>query len=143
MERTVSDSEAPRRFNTAVISAFAIAAVLLAALGVYSVLAFAAALRVQEMAIRMALGPQRSGILSLVFVSAAKLAIAGCAIGLAGAVGASRLLGSFLFGVTPFDPMVLTLAAGLMFLLAWLASLPPARRAASIDLMSALRAARR
>jgi len=140
MERTVSHSEAPRRFNTAVISAFAIAAVLLAALGVYSVLAFSAALRVQEMAIRMALGSQRSGILSLVFVSAAKLAIAGCAIGLAGAVGASRLLGSFLFGVTPFDPMVLTLAAGFILLLAWLASLLPARRAASIDLISALRA---
>ncbi|HTG58141.1 MAG TPA: ABC transporter permease, partial [Terriglobia bacterium] len=67
MERTVSDSEAPRRFNTAVISAFAIAAVLLAALGMYSVIAFSAALRAQEMAIRMALGSQRAGILGLVF----------------------------------------------------------------------------
>jgi len=74
MERTVSDSEAPRRFNTAVISAFAFAAVLLAALGVYSVIAFSAAQREQEMAIRMALGSQRSGILSLIFVSATKLA---------------------------------------------------------------------
>src|SRR4029077_11771217 len=82
MERTVSDSEAPRRFNTAVISAFAFAAVLLAALGVYSVIAFSAAQREQEMAIRMALGSQRSGILSLIFVSATKLAAIGCAIGL-------------------------------------------------------------
>ena len=63
MERTVADSEAPRRFNTVLISAFAIAAVLLAALGIYSVIAFSAALRVQEMAIRIALGSQRSGIL--------------------------------------------------------------------------------
>src|SRR6266571_4056469 len=95
MERTVSDSEAPRRFNTAVISAFAIAAVLLASLGTYSVIAFSAALRTQEMAIRMALGSQRAGILRLVFASAAKLAIAGCAIGLLGVVVASRLLASF------------------------------------------------
>jgi putative ABC transport system permease protein len=140
MEQAVSDSEAPRRFNTVVISAFAIAAVLLAALGMYSVIAFSAALRVQEMAIRIALGSQRAGILGLVFASAAKLAIAGCAIGLAGAAATSRLLGSFLFGVSPFDPLVLTLAAVLVLLLAWLASLLPARRAASIDLMSALRA---
>ncbi len=140
MERTVSDSEAPRRFNTAVISAFAIAAVLLAALGIYSVVAFSTALRVQEMAIRMALGSQRAGILGLVFASAAKLAIAGCAIGLLGAAAASRVLGSFLFGVSPFDPLVLTLAAVFVLLLAGLASLLPARRAACIDLMNALRA---
>ncbi|PYV23573.1 MAG: hypothetical protein DMG27_15360, partial [Acidobacteria bacterium] len=140
MERTVSDSEAPRRFNTAVISAFAIAAVLLAALGMYSVIAFSAALRIQEMAIRMALGSQRAGILGLVFASAAKLAIAGCAIGLLGAAATSRLLGSFLFGVSPFDPLVLTLAAVFVLLLTWLASWLPARRAASIDLMSVLRA---
>ena len=76
MEHAVSDSEAPRRFNTVVISAFAIAAVLLAALGIYSVIAFSAALRTQEMAIRMALGSQRAGILRLVFASAAKVAIA-------------------------------------------------------------------
>jgi putative ABC transport system permease protein len=85
MEHAVSDSEAPRRFNTTIISAFAIAAVLLAVLGIYGVIAFSAALREQEMAIRMALGSQRSGILGLVFTSAAKLAIAGCAIGLLGA----------------------------------------------------------
>src|SRR5580704_8524280 len=118
MERTVSDSEAPRRFNTALISAFAIAAVLLAVLGVYSVIAFSAALRTQEMAIRMALGSQRSGILSLVFTSAAKLAILGCAIGMLGAAAASRLLKSLLFGVSPFDPLVLALAAIFVLMLA-------------------------
>jgi hypothetical protein len=79
--------------------------------GMYGVIAFSAALRVQEMAIRMALGSQRFGILGLVFASAAKLAIAGCALGLLGAFAASRLLGSFLFGVSPFVPLVLTLAA--------------------------------
>jgi len=140
MERAVSESEAPRRFNTAVISAFAIAAVLLAALGIYSVIAFSATLRVQEMAIRMALGSQRSGILGLVFVSALKLALAGCAVGLVGAAAASRLLDSLLFAVNPFDPMIMTLAAIAVLLLAVVASWLPAQRAASVDPMRALRA---
>jgi len=139
MEHAVSDSEAPRRFNTAVISAFAFAAVLLAALGIYSVIAFSVALRVQEMAIRMALGSQRSGILRLVFESAAKLGLAGCAIGLIGAAAASHLLRSFLFNVSPFDPLVLVLAGIFVMLLASVASLLPAIRAASIQPMSALR----
>jgi predicted permease len=140
MQQTVSDSENERRFNTVLISSFAIAAVLLAALGIYSVIAFSAALREQEMAIRMALGSQRSGILSLVFKSAAKLALAGCALGLLGAAAASRLLQTLVFDVSPFDPLVLTLAAVLVLMLAMAASLLPARRAASIDPMKSLRA---
>jgi predicted permease len=140
MEHAVSDSEAPRRFNTALISGFALAAVLLAVLGIYSVIAFSAALRTQEMAIRIALGSQRSGILGLVFWSAAKLALAGCAVGLLGAAAASRLLQSFLFGVSPFDPLVLAVAGVVVVMLALAASLLPARRAASIDPMIALRA---
>lgn len=139
LERTVSDSEAPRRFNTALIAAFAFAALLLAALGIYGVIAFSAALRTQEMAIRIALGSQRSGILRLVFTSTAKLAVAGCAVGLLGAAADSRLLRSFLFGVSPFDPLVLLLAAVFVLLLALLASWLPARRAASIDPINALR----
>jgi predicted permease len=140
MEHAVSGSEAPRRFNTALISAFAIAAVLLAALGIYSVIAFSAALRTQEMAIRIALGSQRSGILQLVFTSAAKLAIVGCAVGLLGAWAVSHLLDAFLFGVSPSDPLALTLAAVFVLILALGASFLPARRAASIDPMQALRA---
>jgi len=134
MEQAVSDSEAPRRFNTVLISSFAIAAVLLAALGIYSVIAFSAALRAQEMAIRIALGSQRSGILSLVFVSAAKLAIAGCALGLLGAAAASRLMQSLLFGVSPFDPLVLALAAVFVLLLAMAASFLPAQRQLLLNL---------
>lgn len=140
MESAVSDSEAPRRFNTWLISAFAIAAILLAALGIYSVIAFSAALRVQEMAIRMALGSQRSGILGLVFLSAVKLALAGCAVGLVVSAAASRLLESLLFSVSPFDPLVLALAAVFVVTLAIAASLLPATRVASIDPMKALRA---
>jgi putative ABC transport system permease protein len=139
MEHAISDSEAPRRFNTALISSFAAIAVLLAVLGIYSVIAFSVALRIQEMAIRMALGSQRGGIVRLVMISGAKLAGIGCAIGLIGAMIASHLLRSFLFGVSAFDPLVLTLAALSLLLLALGASLLPARRAASVDLTQALR----
>ena len=139
MENAISDSEAPRMFQTAIITAFALAAVLLAALGIYSVIAFSAALRVQEMAIRVALGSQRSGILRLVFMSAIKLALLGCAIGLVGAAGTSHLLDSFLFGVGALDPLVLMTASIFVLLLALAASLLPARRAAAVDPMKALR----
>jgi predicted permease len=140
MEHAISDTEAPRRFNTALISSFAAAAVLLSILGIYSVIAFSVALRVQEIAIRMALGSQRGGIVRLVVASGAKLALLGCAIGLLGAAAASHLLGSFLFGVSALDPLVLTLAAVSVLILALAATLLPARRASSIDPMRALRA---
>jgi ABC-type antimicrobial peptide transport system permease subunit len=140
MEHAISDSEAPRRFNTVLISSFAAAALLLAILGIYSVIAFTVAMRVHEMAIRMALGSQRSSIVGLVLISGLKLAAAGSVIGLAGAVAASRLLKSFVFGVSTLDPLVLVVAAILVLLLAMAASLLPARRAASIDPIQALRA---
>jgi len=139
MDHAISDTEAPRRFNTALISSFAAIAVLLAVLGIYSVIAFSVALRVQEMAIRMALGSQRAGIVRLVVTSGARLALIGCAIGLAGALAASRLLRSFLFGVSAFDPIVLTLATLSLLLLALAASLLPAQRAASVNLTETLR----
>lgn len=140
MEHAISDSEAPRRFNTALISSFAALAVLLSVLGIYSVIAFSVALRVQEMAIRMALGSQRSGIVRLVVTSGAKLAAVGCVIGLVGAFAASHLLRSFLFGVSAVDPLVLTLAAVSLLLLTLTASVLPARRAATVDLTQTLRA---
>jgi len=140
MDRAVSDSEAPRRFNTILISSFAVAALLLAILGIYGVIAFTVALRVQEMAIRLALGSQRSGIIGLVLASGAKLAAAGCALGLIGAVAASHLMQSMVYGVKTWDPLTLTVAAVLVMLLALAASLLPARRAASTNPVEALRA---
>jgi ABC-type antimicrobial peptide transport system permease subunit len=92
------------------------------------------------MAIRMALGSQRSGIMRLILLSGAKLAGIGCVFGLLGAMAASDLLRSFLYGVSPFDPLVLTVAAIAVLLLALTASALPARRAASIEPMQALRA---
>jgi len=140
MEHAVSDSEAPRRFNTILISSFAAAAVLLAILGIYSLIAFTVAMRAQEMAIRMALGSQRSGIVSLILLSGLRLAGAGCIIGLVGAFFASRLLKTFVFGVSTLDPLVLVMASLAVLTLALAASLLPARRAAAVNPMQALRA---
>jgi putative ABC transport system permease protein len=139
MEQAVADSEAPRRFNTALITAFAAGSVLLSVLGIYGVIAFSVALRTQEMAIRMALGSQRAGIIGPILVSGARLAAFGCGIGLLGAWAVSRLLRSFLFQVDPLDPLVLALAVATVFLLAVAASVLPAGRAASIDPVQALR----
>ena len=139
MDRVVSEGQAPRRFNTALISAFAGAAILLALLGIYSVIAFSTALRTQEMAIRLALGSQRSSILRMILVSGAKLGLAGCAIGAIVAIFAARLLRSLLFQVDALDPIVLVLAIVSILVLALAASIIPARRAASVEPMEALR----
>jgi predicted permease len=140
MDKVVAEGQASRRFNTALISSFAGAAVLLALLGIYSVIAFSAVLRTQEMAIRIALGSQRSSVMGLVLASGAKLGLAGCGLGVIAALFATRLLRSMLFEVDPLDPAILVLAALSIFLLALAASVIPARRAASIEPMQALRA---
>jgi predicted permease len=139
MDEVVAQSEGPRRFTTAVVSSFALAAVLLAGLGIYSIVAFSVASREQEMAIRIALGSQRGDILRLVLISGAKLAVVGVPIGLAGAAAASRLVRSFLFEVSSFDPVVLVLAAIGVFALALVSSTMPALRAAAVNPIEALR----
>ncbi len=140
MEQVVAEGQASRRFNTVLISGFAAAALLLALLGIYSVIAFSAALRTHELAIRLALGSQRASVMRLVLISGAKLGLAGCGIGAIGAVFATRILRSMLFEVDPLDPAVIASAAISIFVLALAASLVPARRAASIEPMQALRA---
>jgi putative ABC transport system permease protein len=139
MEQVVSLSEAPRRFNTIMISSFALGAILLALLGIYSVIAFSVASRVQEMAIRMALGSQRADIVRLILASGLKLAAIGASLGLAGAAAASGVLRPFLFHVSPFDPAVMTLTAIAILALALAASALPALRAASVNPIKALR----
>jgi predicted permease len=139
MGEVVAQSEGQRRFNTVIISAFALAAVLLAGLGIYSIMAFSVASRVQEMAIRIALGSQRSHILRLVLASGLQLAAVGCVLGLAGALAASKFLRSFLFAVSPFDPAALAIATLAVFALALTASALPARRASAVAPIRALR----
>jgi putative ABC transport system permease protein len=139
MERVVDEGQAPRRFTTALVSSFAAAALLLALLGIYGVIAYSTAQRTQEMAIRLALGSQRSGVMRLILISSAKLGLLGCGIGALAAVFATRLLGSLLFAVDPLDPVVIMLAAVAIFLLALAASAMPAYRAGSIEPIEALR----
>ena len=139
MNDVISNVEAPRRFNTGLITAFAIGALLLAITGIYAVVAFSVSLRTQEIAIRMALGAKRTGIARLVLVSGAKLGLLGCGFGVLASLAASRLVNSFLFDVSATDPLVYIAAVLTMMLMALLASALPAIRAASADPIKALR----
>jgi predicted permease len=140
MSDVLSNTEAPRRFNTGLITSFALAALLLAFTGIYAVVAFSVSLRTQEIAIRIALGAQRSNIAQLVLISGAKLAIVGCGLGVLGSFAISRLVNAFLFDVSATDPFVYSIAALIMLLLTLLASALPAARGASADPIDALRA---
>jgi cell division protein FtsX len=139
MTDAISNIEAPRRFNTDLITAFALGALLLAVTGIYAVVAFSVSLRTQEIAIRMALGAQRTGIARLVLVSGAKLALLGCGLGVLGSLAVSRLVSSFLFDVNATDPLIYMESVLIMMLMALLASALPATRAASADPIDALR----
>jgi putative ABC transport system permease protein len=140
MDDVITNVEAPRRFNTDLITAFAVSALLLAITGIYAVVAFSVSLRTQEIAVRMALGAQRAGIARLVLFSSARLALLGCGIGVVGSVAVSRLVSWFLFEVSATDPLIYFAGVLLMMVLALLASAIPASRAASADPVNALRA---
>lgn len=139
MNDVISNVEAPRRFNTDLITAFALGALLLAITGIYAVVAFSVSLRTQEIAIRMALGAQRAGIARLVLISGTKVALFGCGLGVLGSLAVSRLVSSFLFDISATDPLVYLVAVLIMMLMALLASVLPAARAASADPVDALR----
>jgi len=139
MDDVISNVEAPRRFNTDLITAFAAGALLLAITGIYAVVAFSVSLRTQEIAVRMALGAQRTGIARLVLISSARLALLGCGIGVLASLAVSRLVSSFLFEVSATDPVIYLAGVLIMMLMALLASALPAMRAASADPMNVLR----
>ena len=139
MSEALASVEAPRRFNTYLISAFAAGALLLAITGIYAVIAFSVSLRTQEIAIRMALGAPRTGITRLVVISGAKLALLGCGLGVLGSLAVSRLVSGFLFDVSATDPLIYGAGVVVMMLMALLASAFPAARAASADPIDALR----
>jgi len=139
MDDVISNVEAPRRFNTDLITAFASGALLLAITGIYAVVAFSVSLRAQEIAIRMALGAKRTGIARLVLISGARLALLGCSLGVLGSLAVSRLVSSFLFEVSATDPLIYVTGVLIMITMALLASVLPATRAASADPIDALR----
>lgn len=130
---------ADRRFLLLLVGMFAAAALLLAAVGIYGVVAFSVARRTQEIGIRMALGAERSNVLRLVVSEGARLAIFGIGIGGAASFVITRLLSSLLFGVSATDPLTFAAVAALLGFVALAASYIPARRAARVDPMVALR----
>ena len=128
-----------RRSPAYLVAAFGGAGLLLAAVGLYSLLAYAVAQRRREMGIRMALGAQKRDVLALVVGGGMKLALAGVTIGVACALGLGQVIASFLFHVRPGDPATVAGVCGLLLLVAMAAVGQPALRAASVDPMHALR----
>ncbi len=127
------------RFNALLLSIFAGVALLLTAIGIYGVMAYSVAQRRHEIGIRMALGAQRFDVLRMVVGGGMKLTVAGVAIGLAAAFALTRLLETLLFGVKPFDAVTVASVAFVLCLIALLACWLPARRAAGVNPLVALR----
>jgi putative ABC transport system permease protein len=138
--REVLDAELTSR-NTQItlVGSFAALALVLASVGLYGVLSYTVAQRTAEIGLRLALGAQASAVVRTVIRNALVLAAAGIALGVAGAFGVTRFLGSFLFGVNPMDPLTLAAVAVLLVAVTIIASWVPARRAAGVNPVSALR----
>jgi ABC-type antimicrobial peptide transport system permease subunit len=135
----VSLASARRRFQTSLLTAFAGIALVLALVGLYGLMAFSVNRRTREVGIRMALGAERRDVLLLVMRNAGVLVGAGLIAGLACAWMVTRVLQSFLFGVSEHDPMTVISVSVLMIVCGLVAALVPAKRAASIEPMQALR----
>jgi putative ABC transport system permease protein len=135
----VADASAQARFSALLLAVFAAAALLLASLGIYGVMAFAVAQRTREIGIRVALGADRVAVLRLIVGQGAGLAVAGLAIGLVCALAATRVLHSLLFGVTPSDPLSFGAVVAILAVAALLAAWVPARQASKLPPAVALR----
>ena len=139
MEEIISRWAGPRRFAVALFSFFAIVSLLLAAIGIYSVLAYTVTARSQEIGVRMALGAQRSNVLRLVIGQGMRLALVGIIVGLIGASALTRLMKDMLYGVPATDPLTFVMVVLLLGFVALLACLIPARRATKVDPLRSIR----
>jgi putative ABC transport system permease protein len=139
MEDAIGRASADRRFTLLLFAAFAVLAVLRAAVGLYGVLSNAVAQRRPEIGVRMALGASGADVSRFIVREGMKPAVAGVAIGLVTALFASRILKSMLFGIEPLDPLTLVLVPPLLLLVSLLACYLPALRATRIDPMLAVR----
>jgi predicted permease len=135
--RSVSTSR--QQFNMWLMTVFGCSALLLAAIGIYGLMAYSVEQRTQEIGIRLALGAQSTQVKNMVVLQGMRLAIVGVVLGLAAAFGLARLVASFLFGVTAHDPLVFAGVPALLTVVAFLAVWLPARRASKVDPMIALR----
>lgn len=139
LEQIKSDSMGENRMRTVLLGAFAGLSLMLAAIGIYGVISFSVAQRTHEMGVRAALGARRGDQLLLVLKNGMSLTAIGMGIGIAGALGVTRLLASLLFGVSPQDPWTLVTASMILATVAGTACFIPARRATKVDPMVALR----
>jgi putative ABC transport system permease protein len=139
MQEIVSASVAERRFQMLLTSLFALAALLLGAVGIYGVVSYAVASRTREVGLRIALGAMKSDVMRWVFAQGMKPVLVGLAAGLAGAIAIARALRNLLFEITPTDPLALGSVALILLLTSGLACYLPARRASRMDPIIALR----
>ncbi|HMY73785.1 MAG TPA: ABC transporter permease, partial [Blastocatellia bacterium] len=139
LEAAIARSVAPQRFIAVLLAIFAGLAIALAVVGIYGVMSYAVSQRTQEIGIRMALGAERFDVLRMILGQGMKLVLIGVALGLAGALGASRVLASLLFGVNATDGGTFAGVASLLVVVALVACYFPARRATKVDPMMALR----
>jgi predicted permease len=135
----IDRSVAERRFIMTVLTAFGALALALAAVGVYGVLSFSVAQRTREIAVRMALGARKGRVLALVVGHAVRVSVVATLIGLVAARAVSKLMAAFLFEVSPADPQTYVVVSGVLIAVAIAAAYAPARRAATVDPMVALR----
>jgi putative ABC transport system permease protein len=138
-EDVAATTIAPTRIGAMVLSAFGALALLLAAVGLYGVVAYSVSRRTHEVGIRMALGAERWQVLRMILGHGGRLALAGITLGALAAVGVGRVLDSMLYGVSGLDPFAYAAASGVLLLVALLANLVPAVAAARMDPVRALR----
>ena len=139
MDQGVGASVAGPKFNTFLLGIFSLAALFLAAIGIYGVLAYAVAQQTHEIGVRIALGAQRRDVMRLVLVQGARLTLVGIVIGVLAAFGLTRLMASLLYGTSASDPLTFAAVSAVLFVVALAACYIPARRAMRVDPMVALR----
>jgi putative ABC transport system permease protein len=139
MSEWISTSAAQPRFSATLLGLFACVALLVAAVGTYGVLAYSVSQRTKELGLRMALGADRQGVLTLVLREGLTVTVIGLAIGVAGAAALAQVLASLVFGVSVHDPATYAGASATLFVIAFAACAIPAIRASHVDPMMALR----